>query len=330
MEIPSFVINLNKKGKDRWTEVITHFRSDCILAIERLEGLLTSSPIGKVVLAMAERMLAQYTAGGETKMMYRSEIKAIAEMLGVSMQKVLMVQLCYEMHACCTAIVVNVGGMFSSECDFSHTRFFYRTMDWPMDFLKKLTCRLTFEKHGRTLYTAISWAGYIGVLTGMSENYGLAVNFRRSDGNLLKNATRAVEMCWPVGYLCRSLLAKGLSYKEMENALKTAPLISPCYFTLCSAIDSCVIAREPDSTVDYFSELPLIQTNKDRRGDDNNILYSRQREALAREIIDRSGTTWKGMDDIVAAFNVFPIVNHDTVYVCCMCPEENRLVCKVV
>ena len=40
-------------------------------------------------------------------------------------------------------------------------------MDWELDLLKPLTIEVDFQKAGKTAYVATTWAGYVGVFTGL-------------------------------------------------------------------------------------------------------------------------------------------------------------------
>jgi hypothetical protein len=300
--------------------------------------------ISTLVLMGVEKMAERYISEG--KAMYKSEIVAISKILNVPVSKILLIQLVYEMHACCTTISVKTN-LCQDEGQTSANAM-YRTMDWPMAFLKKLTCKLIFKKAGTVLYEAISWAGYVGILTAMvpgKDGYALAVNFRRtSHGSLMANLEKTLNMAWPVGYLCRSLLAKKLDGHEMETALKEAYLISPCYFTLCTAtFKSIVIIRNSSDTVGVKESSDtkeknasyLIQTNiddpvkcKDRVSASPNILYSKERESLARRIIEDRKDGWTTLGELLN-FGQYPIVNEDTVYVSVMCPSLGILCCKV-
>lgn len=324
MSLPTFTIDLDKAPRDRWTELITHFKSDCLAAINHLDAEVNSTFLGKTLSMVATSAASVYLMTGNV--LYKDEIESIAGILGIPAQQVLLAQLSYEMHSCCSSIVVNCDG----------TNMFYRTMDWPLDYLKKLTCKLDFKRNGRVIFTSISWAGFIGILTAMvPSKYAISVNFRTSDGNLLGNAKRCLTMSWPTGYLVRELLEMELSYDDLIYQLQACHLISPCYFTVCNATGvSNVIIRDFDKCVQTLSSAEagyLIQTNKDPGNLSScNILRSYEREALARKIIAEKGGQWQSIDDVVKAFTVDPILNEETVYICGMVPSQGILNCRVV
>ena len=80
--------------------------------------------------------------------MYSKELGRIAELLGVSIGKVILLQLAYETFAACTSVVVNGPD--------GHP-LHIRTMDWEMPQLEALTIELDFQRGGRTVATATTW-----------------------------------------------------------------------------------------------------------------------------------------------------------------------------
>ncbi len=61
------------------------------------------------------------------KIAYVDELQSIAKKLGVGFEYILLLQLCYEASACCISLVTKVNDKYT----------FFRTMDWPLDFLKE-------------------------------------------------------------------------------------------------------------------------------------------------------------------------------------------------
>jgi penicillin V acylase-like amidase (Ntn superfamily) len=65
--------------------------------------------------------------------MFGEELKAVAEQTGLSVGRLVLLQLAYEASTCCTSIVApGVGGI----------PIHGRTMDWEMEYLKPLSSLL--------------------------------------------------------------------------------------------------------------------------------------------------------------------------------------------
>jgi hypothetical protein len=116
------------------------------------------------------------------KVYYGNEIEAISRLAGIPLGKLVAMQLIYEASTCCTSIVVpGANGA-------KHIR----TMDWEMPFLMnvnrllvrdvdffKLTVELEFQRDNATIAYATSWAGYVGIMTGVRlGGFSVSLNFR--------------------------------------------------------------------------------------------------------------------------------------------------------
>lgn len=315
-QIKKYIVNLDLPEKDRWTTVIQDNKELCLNAYDEMDKLVRTSTIGKLVKYGLESVAKYFLNSGQA--LYSDEINSISTLLNVPAEKVLMCQLCYEMAAACTSVGMNLNGKM----------FHYRTMDWEMMFLKKLTIEVDFQRDNKTIFTAITWAGYIGVLTAIVPNqYSMSINFRRSNGNLVGNFIRATSMHWPIGYLCRILLEKQSSYVQFIDDMSNANTISPCYVTVCHKNGTLnVITRDCDKVVSIRTdEYNVVQTNKDLGETDVDILYSCAREKMVNELIKSDGDKLTCINDIITLFNKFPIINEETIYVCVMIPEDSHV-----
>jgi len=190
---------------------------------------------------------------------------------------------------------------------------------------------LTFVKNKKEIFKATSWAGYVGIMTGMIvgekiSKYSVSLNYRRSDGTLLGNVQRAMALKWPIGYLIREVLECGYTYQHAKKVFKTYQLISPCYVTMCNQDGaSCIIVRNPDSCVKLInSRKHVCQTNIDPDCNDpyKNIMYSIERRGLVNNIISNDSSKWKSYSDVVESFSQYPIINDITIYCVLMDPKN--------
>ena len=322
-KIKKYVIDLDTDEKHRWTNIILEHKSECLVAFSEMEKLVNLSTTAKVAKYLAKSIASAYVYFG--KVLYLDELKSIAKILNVTVEKVILYQLVYEMFAACTSIGCKVNG------DMIH----FRTMDWDMEFLKKLTIELEFKKSGKTLFRSITWAGYIGVLTAMvPNNYSVSINYRASSGGvtvskLIGNLKRCLGLSWPIGHLIRILLEKESDLATFKYQVSHADLIAPCYVTICDkAGKSMIIIRDNNRLVDTI-ESPnyVVQTNKDPGPNpESNILYSIQREKLANKILaEYTQEPNANHKDLFKKLCKRPIINEETVYMCIMIPAANVL-----
>jgi hypothetical protein len=181
-------------------------------------------------------------------------------------------QIAYEAFAACTSIVV--------EGKDGHP-LHIRTMDWEMPQLQPLTVEIDYVQRGQVLFRATTWAGYIGVLTGVRPGaFSVSVNYRRTEmmneqplKAFAKNLQRGLARHWPVSFLVRAALERCGSYRTACETLQQAGLIAPTYLTVCgvSPGEGCILSRDREGSIDgscveaQLSDgaTPLVQTNID-------------------------------------------------------------------
>jgi hypothetical protein len=318
IQITRHSVNLDEKDSERWVTLVKLYKAKCLKAVDSMINDLTNGALTKSVFYMLEKLVSVYIATGN--IMYKDELKSIADILELPMEKVVLIQLCYEMFAACTSVVL---------CGKDENVHF-RTMDWPLDHLKDLTVILDFKKNNKIVFSAVSWVGYVGILTGMIPNdYSLAINFRRSNNYIVGNLNRTLNLKWPIGYLCRYILEQKYDYKTALEYLSKSDLISPCYITLCpNKGDAHIIIREPSSCVEIKkSDKYLIQTNMDSLTDNTDILYSKKRYLLVEDTIKKDKSN--DIASVINKFYKFPVLNHDTIYVTEMMPNSGTIKCVV-
>ena len=247
------------------------------------------------------------------------EIEYFSKAIGLEFHEILVMQLIYELSSACTTGVMSTP----------HGPLFFRTMDWEMDFLKRLTIGLDLTRGGRPVGRVLTWVGYVGYLTAMTDSYNIAINYRRTQdlsvSSILNNLYRIITRRWPVGYLVREIIDREMSASAAKMTLQESQLVTPCYITLhCKdqSIDSVVITRDPQGSADVRTT-DLVQCNVDHDKEEPNILYSLERRSTFRRI-ERGITPLDSLDEIVKPLTIFPIVNDHTIYVYYECGDVSR------
>jgi len=310
-KVPRFTVNLNETAEIRWNEIIAtyFFRLKKVLS---LIDEIISNTFTRTIL----RLLVTYYANN---VFYIEELRAISKRANIPVDKLIIMQLCYEMFAACTSIIIN------EDTETVH----YRTMDWEMRDLADLTIMIDFVKDDEKLFTATSWAGYVGVMTGVKQNVcSIALNYRRTNDRIIENFRQSVSGAWPIGFLIRHLLETETSYDRIESCLKNSRVISPCYVTISGPKlgQGSIISRTRSGT-DKYKKLSminhdyLVQTNidYDRSTDPTvpNIVHSIERIQKVNEIMKK----YKGINnskDLIQIFNEWPIINETTIYITTM------------
>lgn len=262
-DCPTYTVNLDKPARERWNHVVPDFKDKIPLATK-----LADEMMGQVIQSTLVPLLTVACKTGTA--LYSEEIRGIAEQTEISAGKVLLLQLAYEAFAACTSVVVNGP----------RHPIHIRTMDWDLPELKALTINVIFKKRGRVIFRGTTWAGYIGILTGMKPRaFSVSINYRstpKSSTDPVKafanNVYRCISGCWPIGYLVREVLSSQKTYDDALREFKNAELISPTYITICGTKknEGAIITRNrsPKDTfcgniVTSLEDGHLIQANMD-------------------------------------------------------------------
>ena len=326
-ELKKYVIDLAKPGAERWNEVITDHAYHFQPVMDEIDKILKYSGLFGTLAPKLTHVMAKM---GTVK--YHDEILSISKLSGFPLGKLVLMQICYEMFAACTSVVIKNGNY----------NIHYRTMDWEMEFLKPLTIEVEFVRGDQHLFNAITWAGYVGIFTGVNSLYSLAVNYRRSNGTLLGNVKRALSMKWPVGYLLRDILENGDRLKIVKHRIYRTQLIAPCYVTICPRkLDAVIAVRDCDKLVEkrHQADGLLVQTNHDEGCETplDNIMWSFERyhkashyaQKFSRQTTTGEDTTTSDKNDAFIEFNngfySEPIINDHTIYSAVMIPYSGTL-----
>ena len=260
------------------------------------------------------------------------ELKAICKQLNMSLGRALTLQIVYELTASCTSVVAK---------SFSGAAFHFRTMDWEMNYLKDLTVELEFKKGGKTVFVATSWAGYIGILTGMvPQKYSVSINFRRLGEAITKNVWAGMKGAWPVGFIVRECISTCDSYQDFVENMANTKLMAPTYVIVCGAKEGegCQITRNREGEVERKSlcdkDKPnfLLQCNCDwfDKNPETDILCSVARRLTVTRILNELYKVKEGVNekDLWSLVSKYPVWNNETIYATVMVPSLSR--CKSI
>lgn len=330
--LPEYDIDLSAPPSERWTALITEYRQEILEVVKwykKNNSTLTSGAIPKLAGFLNR----------SGSILHGQEIASIASTVGVKTGIVALLQFIYEINSCCTSVVTHY-----QESDRSLRPQHCRSMDWPLDILKRLSVVVRFVKNGQVLYRAVTWVGYVGILTAVSDSCSVAVNFRAgsSGSTVLDSLTNAASGYWPIGFLVRDAYESAYDYQKMVKVLAGTKLISPCYFTVVGRREGegVIIARDPEGLACKMENLAdkgfLIQTNHDNNGpvgSSRNILHSRERRKLTKDYLTQlpSFVRNKSMrpEELKHIFSLHPVLNSMTVYISYAAPHAGILEAQV-
>ena len=227
-ETPSYVIDLELPEPLRWAEVIAAERENAKRLIDRAAADLARVP--RIARWGFGKLYERF--GG----LYRGEIKAWAEGLGVSAGTATMLNCLYELSHLpnlskpfgCTAGIRWIEGQ-----GLVHVR----TLDWPIAGMGTATRLFRFRRGGRE-FVSVGVPGQVGVLSGMLPGgYSVTINW----------APPASLPTFDYGptFLLREVLETCDTYDQAVARLKDEVLSTSVFFTVCGIGQgqACVIER---------------------------------------------------------------------------------------
>jgi beta subunit of N-acylethanolamine-hydrolyzing acid amidase/Acyl-coenzyme A:6-aminopenicillanic acid acyl-transferase len=320
--VKTYTIDLDVDPKDRWTEISIEYTKKIKKLLRYCDQILGSVTYPASWLAWLF----------SNSVFYIDELRGISRDTGIDLSQLILMQLCYEVCACCTSVIV----------DKDDKTYHYRTMDWAMDELKNMTIEVTFTRSGIELYSATCWAGYVGVLTGIRKGLAsVSLNYRRTkDGSLMSNLNAMIGGSWPAGFLIRHSLEESKSFKDFTSYLSNSAIISPCYIIINGSRPGSgrILVRDRDGLKQRIrmgdGSNHIAQTNIDHdRFNDRaapNILMSRERLTTVDERIRERLQDVNEIESLIEIFDSYPIINHETIYVTLMDCATGEIQTRVV
>jgi hypothetical protein len=308
----SLIINLDLSIEKRYENIVKLF--DVKAASKNLneiyENFLPKIP-------MVNNMISLSVKANKKKIIYKDEIKYWSKILDLPFHKIMILQLLFELYAGCTTVV--------------HKNVMYRTMDWPLEFMRDITYEAKFIKDSKPIYEGVCWLGCIGIFTGKNEEFSIAINHRKIKSKtvfdyvkgLFTKYSNAISTYWPVSYVVRHIFENQLSKFEAFSMLNGQPVISPTYYILnyFENLQPVIFQRDMKSCTRISGDY-VIQTNSDSdtldKPESENIIQSKERFIYVKNLIE-SG------QNLSDNFEKEPVVNKSTIYTCIMSKDSIRV-----
>lgn len=301
-----YVVNLDEPDEFRWTQVVQDHRE-----IVKDVHVVLRKYIPDELIPLAEKIGAdidQYLHAP-----YAGEMRGIAKALNISLGDVVLLNIIYDLTAYCTSIVSQ-----DSKGQIWHSR----NLDYGFtDMLKNITVAVDFQTGGKTAYSVITYAGYVGVLSGQKP-YGFTITVdERDQGNIILNLLVGIldKSVVPVSFLVRDALMKSPDFNAAVNLLANTPTAAPVYYIIAGVKpgEGTIITKgrlEPDDiwTINATSGRWFeVETNYDHwvpppQSDD--------RRDPANKAMKAMGQTSISVQSLFNVMSTRPVLNNKTTY----------------
>jgi len=216
-------INLEKFFiKDQWEEILNNKKYLAVaqkLAKTAYKDLIDSCGTFGFSLDKMLTITNKFKCFLNIKRRYLKELKLLS-ILSNSGKDLVLSNLIYELTKygeykynftwCSSAAVYTKSGMV-------HTR----NMDWPMDELKRKTIELEFHGAKAGSFTAITFPGYTGVLTGIApDRFSASINMMIEDYGISLRGK-------PISFILREVFEECESYEDAVEFLEHSDSFAP-------------------------------------------------------------------------------------------------------
>jgi hypothetical protein len=322
--VPTYRIDLSVAPEHRWDEVGGDFAPLLHAAVAEIEphfrGLLGERLVS-VLIALCGLLCWLGL------LPHAAELRGLARSTGISMGRLAVVQLVYEATSACTSVVVQSSS--------AGVPVHVRTMDWNMPFdLRPLTVNVEFWRDGRPVFVATSWAGFVGIYTGMRPGaFSVSINYRLCGDSLLRNLAMLPLLAWPIGTFVRHVLTHAATFDDARVMIDRAWLLAPCYIILAGSSpgEACLFTRRRcghDRLRTLREHGSIVQCNTDHWDCDPlvDVLESAERRDAAAEMLGQLGRAKLGvaLPGLWRFLHTNPIRNDITVYATVMVPARGE------
>lgn len=218
----TYVVNLDLPEEQRWVRVVQDHK-EIVQDIHTMFRKYIPDELIPLVEAIGADIEKYIPAP------YAAEMKGIANALNGKIGDVVIANILYDVTAFCTSIVSqgpNGQIWHSRNLDYGFT-----------DMLKNITVAIDIQKGGKTVYSVVTYAGYVGVLSGQKpQGFTITVD-ERDQGNALYNLLVGLldRSVVPVSFLVRDALANSPNFTEAVKLLGYTPTAAPVYFIIGGA-----------------------------------------------------------------------------------------------
>uniref|UniRef100_A0A915I904 Uncharacterized protein n=1 Tax=Romanomermis culicivorax TaxID=13658 RepID=A0A915I904_ROMCU len=308
---PIFRIDLDKPPRERWAEVADTYRDFGLLAMN-----MTKQYIPKYARPMIYYLAQKISTILEGEL--AEEMEGVAQYSGLPLSEVVLINLVYDITAfkregenipkACASILAQ---------DASGKVLLARNLDYDLQsLLKNTTIIADFQRDSKTIFTAVTFAFNVGILTGQRHGtFAITLN-ERYNGYWWYNILMAIftGVRHPVSFAIREVLQNYQSYDEAVHYLGKIKLISPSYLVISGRFSGqgLVLTRDREKTADMWFLEPyrgiwyLVQTNFDHWKKTDPIDKRREK---AEQLLNQTGQMPLNPEFLYKVISTPPVYN---------------------
>ncbi|KAJ6257654.1 hypothetical protein Dda_7441 [Drechslerella dactyloides] len=270
---PEHIINLDLPPRERYKEIGKIYKDKLQALTPLFDEVLDPVPHKKLVSFIARHILRRVCSREE-----QEEIRGLVEVTDLPMYLIVAFNTLLDTFMGCTSGAVRLA--HDPEKPYSDENrdkmLHFRTLDWGMDSLRELVILVHYQRGGKTIAQAITYAGFVGVLTGVRQGLSLSLNFRPAASENTRRRTinfHKILVLLGIRPSVSSQLRNFLFTKPKEELPTLAQIIhefprtpcTPCYVTLCDGDFAAFLEKDITHANVSLSEEFVSGTNHDVR-----------------------------------------------------------------
>ncbi|KAL0059063.1 hypothetical protein AAF712_014240 [Marasmius tenuissimus] len=263
---PLYQIDLSLPPKERYKEISCDYKTRLQRISPLYDEILDYTTFPWLFKGIAKLLLRRVYSEEEN-----DEITGISETTGISKHLVVAFNTFLDLLSGCVSggtRVVDAAGSNGTSGKVVH----FRGLDWEMDVLRSLTICVEYIRDGQVVARGVTYAGYVGVLTGVREGLSISLNYRptpeKSRRFLYLHYLLVVTGKRPTNpSRLREILLSPQPPPSSQQALEAALVkypSSPCYLTFCTPEEIFVFENGLRKPTTHTSTSFLAVTNHDR------------------------------------------------------------------
>ncbi|PVH84836.1 hypothetical protein DL98DRAFT_568874 [Cadophora sp. DSE1049] len=299
--IPTYRIDLSLPPAERYVQLAAKFapemRSMTSLLDEVLQLVVPWLWLRKLIEWFASIFLRRVHSAEETE-----ELRGISKASGVDLYFLIALNVLLDSLLGCTS-----GGVMTSlgrKGEGGKRMMHFRTLDWGMDPLRSVLVVLEFVRSEsddpeRVIGRSITYAGFVGMLTGVRKDLSVSLNFRpthscstlalRKHQVLVLFGFRPSVCSFIRDMITPSDVEQHTNPVSLENQVAALPKLRcpPCYLILSDGTSTSVIERDLSSAEVRTDKEFIIITNNDTKSfDPDNPPESKSKKEKSSLVLD--------------------------------------------
>ncbi|KAF3213023.1 hypothetical protein TWF106_009599 [Orbilia oligospora] len=269
---PVYIVNLDLPPRQRYQEIGKDFKDQFLELTPLFDSILATLPYNKLISFIARVILRRVHNSEE-----QDEIKGLVDVTDIPLFLMIAFNTFLDTFMGCTSGAVRLAENPHATEPSSEDRdkmVHFRTLDWGMDELRDFIIQIDYQKEGKTIAHAITYAGFVGVLTGVRKDLSVSLNFRpTADEDTPRAKVAYHKLLVLLGFrpsvssqLRSFLLPRGKkhppTFEEILQEFAKTPC-TPAYVTLCNGSQAVFIEKDIRRAKMNISEEFISGTNHD-------------------------------------------------------------------